>query len=328
MSNYISSLLSKSLTQTEIIRPRLPSLFEPISIPYISRSGKRWDSEENESNVGWNTEIKKPLSEFKGEVSPASEFLEKRKNQSKHTSPKEFKMGIEDVPTESKPLQQETSALESTWIKPTRPDISQSKFSRSEITPSKPAYGQGLSLFKSSGYIKEKEPLDLESKLKLIPNQTFYQNNANGVRTPRNIPYFMRQNQRFNRDTTTGENVNIVRQFMGQYASKQYSSDKNSFPKESNLAPTSTSIVPKLLENEAVIHSRPLKNAGSVIVPDSVWDTRTRDEVEQPVIRISIGRIEVKAVTQTPLSQKRENKPQAPKLSLDSYLNSRNGGKI
>lgn len=376
MSNYISSLLSRSLMKTETIRPRLPSLFEPIVTPYISRSGKRWDSEEAEFNVDWNTEIKKPLNELKEEIYPASKFLEKRENQIKYSNPKEFQMGIEDVPGKSKQLQQETSTVESTRIKPAQVEISQSKFSHSEENPSKPEYQQRLSLFKSSGNLKEKEPLDLESNLKPIQNQTFYQNNSNGVGTSRNLPHFVMQNQTLDRNTVNkvenpqsishfkrqnqtrdrnaatetdnpqniphlmrqdqtlgqstskGNNPKNSRQFISQYASILYRSDKNDLPNESNLAPTSTSIVPKLLENEAVTTSRPLKRAGSVIVPDSVWDVKTKAEVEQPVIRVNIGRIEVKAVTQPSLSQKRENKPQAPKLSLESYLNSRNGGKI
>ncbi|MEP7343058.1 MAG: hypothetical protein ABI977_35350 [Acidobacteriota bacterium] len=45
-----------------------------------------------------------------------------------------------------------------------------------------------------------------------------------------------------------------------------------------------------------------------------------------PVIRVTIGRIDVRAVTQAPPPARRATPP-APKLSLEDYLRSRNGGK-
>jgi hypothetical protein len=49
---------------------------------------------------------------------------------------------------------------------------------------------------------------------------------------------------------------------------------------------------------------------------------------EPAVIRVTIGRIEVRATTPpTPIPQQRA-KQSAPRLSLDDYLRSRNGGKL
>jgi hypothetical protein len=294
--------------QTEVIRPRLPLLFEPISIPDVSKPGKRWDSEKTESNADWNIEIKKPLNELKEEIFPASEFLEKHSNQSKYPNPKEIQLGIEDVPAKPKPVQKETNTVGSIRKKPVELEIFQSKFGLSEVTPSRPIHSRKPSLFRPSGHLNEKEPEDLESNLKSIHNLTSY--------------------QRFNQNIEKEEEVNNLMEFTGQYASVQQRPDNNNLPKKSNLTPTEARIVSEKPENEGGRHARQLKNPGSTVVPDSFRDIKTKAEVEQPVIRVNIGRIEVKAVTQIPLSQKRENKPQAQKLSLDSYLNSRKEGKI
>lgn len=46
-----------------------------------------------------------------------------------------------------------------------------------------------------------------------------------------------------------------------------------------------------------------------------------------PIIRVTIGRVDVRAVSQTAPSARRPTTPAAPKLSLEEYLRQRGGGK-
>lgn len=94
MSSYLNNLLSRSFKQTEVIRPRLPSRFEPITTPGIPASGQRYSAQDrienqvmNSAGLGFNSKefLNKPEkgidhSTGLSRLSEPSEFSEKQKN--------------------------------------------------------------------------------------------------------------------------------------------------------------------------------------------------------------------------------------------------------
>ena len=56
------------------------------------------------------------------------------------------------------------------------------------------------------------------------------------------------------------------------------------------------------------------------------YATRTTNPEPEPVIRVTIGRVDVRAVTPPPLSIQQKTRQSNPTLSLDDYLRKRNGG--
>jgi hypothetical protein len=85
--------------------------------------------------------------------------------------------------------------------------------------------------------------------------------------------------------------------------------------KESGSGAVMPSRSPRIHEGETPLHAiRPVDYASSRTYPQ-----------EPPVIRVSIGRIEVRTETQAPVSQPVPVKKPVPRLSLDDYLRSRRG---
>jgi len=63
------------------------------------------------------------------------------------------------------------------------------------------------------------------------------------------------------------------------------------------------------------------------IVPPDVTQPRASEPAEPAVIRVTIGRIEVRATT-PPLPAAPRTRPRGPALTLDDYLEQRNGGQL
>ena len=59
---------------------------------------------------------------------------------------------------------------------------------------------------------------------------------------------------------------------------------------------------------------------------DTFPQDRHNDQTRPPTIKVTIGRIEVRAVTTPPVQQPRQRKTPQPSLSLDDYLKQRTGG--
>jgi len=59
---------------------------------------------------------------------------------------------------------------------------------------------------------------------------------------------------------------------------------------------------------------------------DTFPQDRNNAQTRQPTIKVTIGRIEVRAVTTPPVQQPRQRKKPQPSLSLDDYLKRRAGG--
>jgi len=219
--------------------------------------------------------------------------------------------GVNNVATKLKPVKQKSTKVKSTSIEPILLETSRSGVLRLEAALAKPRYPETFEpSFKSSRNLREEElsdekgPSDIESNLKLFQKQY-------SKRSPDKQDYGYER-----------------KLHIEQFPLMQHNFDENKTNRESNLTSSSNKIVPGILENIAVVDTEQLKNTGPFKTSGSVSVTKTQAEVEQPVIRVNIGRIEVKAITPMSPTLKRENKLQAPKLSIDEYLNSRNGGKV
>lgn len=68
-------------------------------------------------------------------------------------------------------------------------------------------------------------------------------------------------------------------------------------------------------------------NISSRFVPLAIKRSGSENKTEQaPVVRVNIGRIDVRAVIAEPMKQRKMNAPTAPTLSLEDYMKQRNGG--
>jgi hypothetical protein len=56
------------------------------------------------------------------------------------------------------------------------------------------------------------------------------------------------------------------------------------------------------------------------------WKRAAAPDPPAPTIRVTIGRVEVRAVTPTPAPSRKPARP-APRMSLDEYLRAQNGGR-
>lgn len=351
MSSYLNNLLSRSFKQTEVIRPRLPSIFEPVTTPGIPASGQRYSAPDRIENqvknyTDWGFNSKEflngsekgidhstGLSRFSGPF----ELSEKQKNFLRYSGLTEFQSETQDPTSGSKPDQQKTDPAGSMRIKPTMKERSQLEFTGSDSSRLDQAFSENVvPFFSLSGNFgksrREKELLNIESTEDSL--QSAYRQIFNGNTTEReyeNKPS-VGQLERFDSVQNAfqhGSGEELVRKSNLILRENILSGELNPTPEKSNFTSSSNLIVPKLSENNAAIKIKQLENLASPTAPDLRAEVKAKAEieVEKPVIRINIGRIEVKAITQTS-QPRRENKPQAPKLSLNDYLNSRNGGKV
>jgi hypothetical protein len=79
---------------------------------------------------------------------------------------------------------------------------------------------------------------------------------------------------------------------------------------------------------ESLLRPRDLKLASfsTQSAIDTFPQERNNAQTRQPTIKVTIGRIEVRAVTTPPVQQPRQRKKPQPSLSLDDYLKQRAGG--
>lgn len=82
------------------------------------------------------------------------------------------------------------------------------------------------------------------------------------------------------------------------------------------------------LESEAPARSRPVANGpGETAVRQPAMAQADGANAAPPIVQVTIGRIEVRAVTPSaPPAPRAPARPQGPALSLDEYLRRRNGG--
>jgi len=113
---------------------------------------------------------------------------------------------------------------------------------------------------------------------------------------------------------------------LAQLGSDQHSQKNTSTSKKSSLL-ISESIKPVI--NEDRPHNETIINAGNDIYPVSVFNITSKQNEKHvsqpPVIKVSIGRIEVRAIT--PPAKTNRSTPQEPKLTLEAYLKQRSSEK-
>ncbi len=358
MSNYFNNLLSRSFKETEVIRPRLPSIFEPITTPDIPVSGQQHIGQQY---IGLNRAEKqtKSLKQTKGFIDKefySREFLNgpekepenstglsgpfelsEKQKKLKYSDLTDFQSDTQDPPFGSKPAQKETDPAGAKQIKSIIQEKSRLDFPESYVSQLDQAFSEKfVPYFKLSRNcrenLQEKQFLNIDN-IEAIPQSAHSQgfNEYTAEHKYKNKSY-AGQPGKFNSKSVqhvfqhgSAEEVKKSNFVLGE---NFLSRELNPNPEKSNFISFSSRIVPKLSENIAAAKIKQLENTASQTFPDSRTgvSANTNTEVEKTVIKVNIGRIEVKTVTQ--VSQpRRENKPQAPKLSLDSYLNSRNRGK-
>jgi len=116
---------------------------------------------------------------------------------------------------------------------------------------------------------------------------------------------------RGNLSHTAQSTVHESRQRNAVSVSAVYNADRPNEPKAS---------IPTMLDNGQAFRRRPsLESVQPNTQAPSFLDVPQPDRAAPPVVRVTIGRIDVRAVMPAG-DTRRPNKPSAPKLSLDDYL--------
>lgn len=363
MSNYLNRLLSRSFDQGVAIIPRLSSRFEPTNLPDIPPQINQPVPEQieyhTEAVVGAETEwrtnkqimstdihnvfsgkapyrgtLLAALSPALSEGSLSEDFSEDFNKDSGNTQEAEIEkqtplyrpekilqkqekvtVPYQEYPKKQKPLP-DLSA-------PSDPERSQPE---ARSLPDIPITGKSIS---------DQSVPDITVKSKSVPSRE--ENSAFLFKSPE-FPVekkTVKGEDSFQQDQTpilrhTAEKTD-PRSGNVSYAEQAILPEETSGKKDLRVKPNSGSFSPQITSviPEERMPANPRKAKDSIPVTTTAPSRKSKgeEEAEPPVVRVSIGRIEVKAVTSTSTPQKRESRVQKPKLSLDEYLNSRNGGR-
>lgn len=363
MSNYLNRLLSRSFDQGVAISPRLPSRFEPTNLPDIPPQINQPVPEQieyhTEAAVGgkaeWRTNeqtmstdihngfsgkapyrgtLLAALSPALSEGSLSEDFSEDFNKDSGNTQEAEIEkqtplyrpekilqkqekvtVPCQEYPKKQKPLPDLSDPSDPERSQPearSLPDIPitgksisdqsvQDKTVKSKSVPSREE--NSAFLFKSPEFPVEK---------KTVKGEDSFQQDQTPI-------------LRHTAEKTDPRSGNVS--YAEQAILPEDTSGKKDLREKPNSGPFSTQITSVIPEERMPVNPRKAKDSIPVTAMVPSRKPERKEDIEPPVVRVSIGRIEVKAVTPASPLPKPGSRVQKPKLSLDEYLNSRNGGR-
>lgn len=312
MSNYLNNLVAKSLNQTEVVQPRLASLFEPLPMSPGSVAGQDFNLEQLIGTATSDeTEFKAQLGEPTSIVPPIELHREGRSRTPDLRSPPiPYQPLSVPFPTEetslTPPPYQPSSAPVQTIMTP--PSV------RGEQLPSRSA---SLEPF----------PANRETTDATQPR--------NAAEQP-SLPVF--------------EPAVIQQGVTELVVSSKEPSPTAALPPELSFLQTTNPVAPKVIalpsqplvpdpaESTVILGSTPTPRSATaavVVKPQLISSVKSSapnfiEGIETlqplPTIQVTIGRIEVRA-TPPPTPSPAKARPPLPAMSLDEYLRQRGGGK-
>lgn len=312
MSNYLNNLVAKSLNQTEVVQPRLASLFEPLPMSPGSVAGQDFNLEQL---IGTAT-------------SDETEFEAQSRERTSTVPPIELhREGRSRTPDRRSP--------------PITPQPLSVPFPTEETSPTPPPYQPSsapLQPMVTPVSVRGEQLLSRSASLEPFP--------VNREATDASQPRHPTEQPRL----PVLEPTVIQPSVSELVVSSKEQSPTAELPPELSFLQTTNPLVPKAsaLPNQPLVPAPAESTAipGSTSTPPSstaaiVVSTQVTPSVKSvaqnfiegsdtpqplPTIQVTIGRIEVRA-TPPPAPSPAKSRPASPTMSLEEYLRQRGGGK-
>ncbi|KYC37279.1 hypothetical protein WA1_47550 [Scytonema hofmannii PCC 7110] len=311
MNDYLSNLVAKSTNMTDMVRPRLPSLFEPTGEVSELVVGQEFDREQMTVNsLVQETEVNEPPmqrttalpSTHTKSRSTVAPVIASETKLSKAISP-DPKLPQQNV-TWSNQLREEQS-LNPTWKQipnHPHPSLSTPSVETTDLIPSinQPSVESSPISSKESPMPETPQPLSLaqsvvtNASFKLIPSEEIIAT-INEIQTP--------HLQKPAAKAPHSASILLNEKTVPVYTKKPTEPDVVPAPQTVVVSPHTPTV--KLVEQESS-QATPTQSA--------------------PTIHVSIGRIEVRA-TPTSTQPSTRSRPTPSVMSLEEYLRQRGGGK-
>lgn len=354
MSNYINRLTARSFNQIETIQPRLPAIFEPHANDVLDFHNIDVDIDPTHHSSK-EAEFISALSDSNKEISsiPVRKKIKTGINDLELYTPSRLQSyKLKDL-TNTNETNSEMPHASLNFI---NPDIEYpEEFNDATIDENvshdiffKPdnKQNQNTDLLGSTNFID----LTIESKSQSEESGLFHISDQDQLNV--------------SRDTLFKQDVSTSEQVSAEQSDSQILNKFNDQPDSSNDSRDEINYIQQLNEVESSSRSHNISNIENIIQPVIINQNESNqknglqesipqessfhsfkgklmeksrmkrndnspdinDPAQQSVIRVNIGRIEVRAVQPSTLPPQPQSKPLKPILSLDDYLSQRNGG--
>ena len=320
MNDYIDRLIGRSLNKSHVIQPRLPAIFEPQTNDQTVFHKRKADIESSYHSSKEDILIA-PRHEPDKQISYADQMIKSIKtgknDMRSHTSDRS-ESGIQKDLTDPdrSQLEKPVPSLNFTHAKTEYPeefrDTTADKNVPNENVVHEISFGadnkraENPELIRPKNFIEqtiETEPRAENKTIEKISNQFTSSHSSNNEIT-------IQQHEE-----KTNSNSNIENTTQPLSFSQKHSDQKNGSQNPHDPESSFDTFKGKLVTGSGI----ELNNKKSVISNNNL-------EQQESVIRVNIGRIEVRAVTPSTPPPQYQSKQLKPVLSLDDYLSRRNGG--
>lgn len=287
MSDYLSHLVARSLNLAEAIQPRFASRFEPRDLG-VANSLSRLEEVETEVSG-----------------SQAQRFSQSNQRLRSPTDPPAEDLFIQPLQPSARPTSTPLESSTQPSVRPASTPLESSTWKASEILPQTAIPRESSQLIQpesmevtstESQNITPQVPIERVPVLKPMIQRLIERINPAADST---LQTMLQSSERSNVEQTIGNPIQPAIQ-------------------PAVLAPAVSPVISSDINNAGINQLR---------IPATLLDCPESGSAkpEQPVIRVTIGRIDVRLVS-SPAPSKPQPKEAAPKLSLDDFLKSRNGG--
>lgn len=335
MNDYIDRLIGRSLNKSQVIQPRLPAMFEPQTNDEAVLNKRKVDIDpsyhsskedvlvaplpQTDKKISSTDPVIKSIKTGKNDLtSPDKSGLEEPAPSlnfahAKTEYPEEFRDTIADKNLSNKNIPHEIS-FEPENKRAGNPSLTRSKkiIDRTIETESRPE--ESISNKVSTEKSEAQTSVNIKISDQFTPphssnNEITIQQHEENTKS--------RSDHRQDEKLTSNSNIENAGRPLSSSSSQKHSNQKkelqNPHDLESNL--TVDPFKGKLVTGSGIEWN----NTTPVVSNDNL-------EQQESVIRVNIGRIEVKAVTPPSPPPQLRSKQLKPILSLDDYLSQRNGG--
>ncbi len=344
MSNYLNNLVAKSLNQTEVVQPRLASLFEPLPMSPGSVAGQGFNIEQlMGAAMSDETEFEDRSRERTSTVLPIEPPRERRSRTPDLRSPPITPQPLSNpFPTEetspAPPPHQPSSPPVQTIVTPL--SVSSNPLQTEETSPALPPYQPP-----SAPVQAIVTPLSVRGEQLPPPSASLEPFPVNREATDASGPRHPTEQPRLPvlEPTVTQPSVSEP------IVSSKEPSPTAELPPELFFLQTTNPLVPKAsaLPNQPLVPAPAESTAipGSTSTPLSSTAVSVKTQIApsvksvsqnfieggdtpqpSPTIQVTIGRIEVRA-TPPPATSLAKSRPASPAMSLEEYLRQRGGAK-
>lgn len=357
MSDYLSRLVERSLNRTEVIKPRLASLFEPSvqgepvfgddsgserldasstsdetvhdNLQYVWRSDQTsqlksaalqpagsWQQQTtSQSRSGMTPQAaSSPLSSVSPEVAARSSGEKTPQQKSIQDLPALSSGDETHLTSPGDAAERNRSPTHEPVIQPST--IDSSPPTSPEVTAQPPAWRMA----QQESDHKMLTPPSPGGGETYQPPRVTAERNRESTREPAIQPISIESSPPTSPEMTAQQSAERMIQHESDH---EMLTPPSTGDGETYQSPRATAERSREVTHKPAIQPIPIEQ----IVPPDKTQPRASEPAEPAVIRVTIGRIEVRATT-PPLPPAPRKRPQGPTLTLDDYLKQRNGGQL